>query len=256
MKVYTVVTLREALVFLFLLFLSVALVLYFFNGISSSLNWKGVKAFRKKDFPKAQTHFKEALIKSPFSPWAYMNLGLSYDLLDSKDNALASYKIVSSFLPKDISKKVAFFAYFNQGELNGRLENLDKALKNYQKALDFKYQQNRIKTNIELLFKDQPEEQENKPEEEEQKEQENKPEEEEQKEQENESEQEEQKGQEDKSEQDQPEADQNQQESSSNELNEKEQRAVLKEVEKQENKARLQFYKTKKQFNYKTNKDW
>ena len=131
--------------------MSLLLLLYYFYEIGSSFTHKGVKFFHKKDFIQAHKSFNQALIKDSFNPWPYMNLALSYDSLNAPDKAFKTYNIVSSHLAEK-SKGAAFYSYFNKGELYGRLALLEKALANYQQALEFKYKEKTIKKNIELLF--------------------------------------------------------------------------------------------------------
>ena len=151
MKYYKIISLWEFLVFLFSFFLSLFLLLYYFNGMNSSLTNKGIKFLEAKDFIQAQKHFNLALAKKPFNPWSYMNLALGYDFLEAPDKALKIYNIVSSHLKKK-SNTAVFYSYFNKGELNGRLGQKKQALENYQKALEFRYKEKQIKQNIELLF--------------------------------------------------------------------------------------------------------
>ncbi len=151
MRLYKVISIWEWAGFSLWLALSLLLFWLYFQEISSSLAYKGVKAWHKKDFALAQKRFTQALAKRPFDPWAYMNLGLSHDSLSAPDKALKTYGIVSSHLARQ-SRRAGFFSHFNQGELNGRLGQLRQALESYQKALDFQYKEKEIKTNIELLF--------------------------------------------------------------------------------------------------------
>ena len=147
-----VVVFWEVLIFLFLLCLSLFLLLYYFNEIESSFTHKGIQFLHEKDFVQARENFNESLIKTPFNPWSHINLALSYDFLDAPEKAFKAYNIVSFYLAKK-SAEAAFYSYFNKGELYGRLGYLEKALKNYQQALEFKYKEKTIKKNIELLFK-------------------------------------------------------------------------------------------------------
>ena len=150
MRLYKVFSVWESLIFIFFILSTLFLLLFYLN--SSSLNEKGIKALRNKDFHSAQKYFRKNIEKGSLDDRSYLNLGLSYDLLNQPLKALEIYKVVSS------SKKRSpgmFFSYFNQAELYGRLGNLEKALQNYQKALSFGQKKKEIKTNIELLFKKQ-----------------------------------------------------------------------------------------------------
>ena len=160
MRLYKVFSLLEFLIFLFFIVLALSLLFFYFNN--SSLNNKGVKALKSRDFLRAKKYFSQN-VESGFSDHrSYLNLALSYDLLKQPLKALEIYNIVSS---SNNRSKDVFFSYFNQAELYGRMEKLEKALKNYQSALEFRQKEKEIKTNIELLFKqkNQKEQKENKP---------------------------------------------------------------------------------------------
>ena len=286
MKLYKVISFWEFFIFLFFFSLSLFLILFYFKGMGASLTHKGIKSLKKKDFAQAQQHFNQALAKKPFDPWPYMNMALSYDLLNRPDKALKTYHIVSSQLMKK-SNLAVFYSYFNKGELNGRLGQLKKALENYQQALKFRYKEKEIKKNIELLFQNNKPSQGNKKKQD-KSQSENKPErknEDQQdradknKEKEGNSQPEDKQKQTDGEQQDgldknkkhsshtmenqTPQSDngesdpnQSQEAKESKGLSEKEQKAILEEIEKQENKARAKFYQRKKIFGDKTKKDW
>ena len=112
----------------------------------------GIRALKDKDFLKANKYFIQNVESGFLDSRSFLNLALSYDLLKQPLKALEFYKIVSSNTDKT---NAVFFSYFNQGELYGRLGDIEKALENYQSALGFRQKEKEIKTNIELLFKQQ-----------------------------------------------------------------------------------------------------
>lgn len=243
---------------LFFLFLGFSLLLFYFKGMGFPLTQKGIKLLRDKKFLQAQKQFEQALAKNPTNPWPYLNLALSYDLSNKPDKALKNYDIISSLL-KTTSNRAVFFSLFNKGELNGRLNQTDKALENYQKALDFHYKEKEIKTNIELLFQNNPPEPEKS-----QPDKKGKSKSEGQKEEKNENQkksaEENNSASEEKNQPSQPKNTPAEDRSKENEkqkgLSEAEQKAVLEEIEKQESKTRARFYEMKKIFGDKTQKDW
>ena len=145
---YKIFSIWETLIFVFCVIFTLLLLLFFFND--SSLNTKGIKALKRADFQMAQKYFKQNIEKGSLNSFSYLNLGLSYDLLNQSLKALEIYEIVSNSKNKDAG---AFFSYFNQAELYGRLRNLESALRYYQSAIEFGRKEKEIKTNIELLFK-------------------------------------------------------------------------------------------------------
>ena len=151
MRWYKLFSLWEFLIFLFSLSLFLFLLYFYFYGMSSSFTNKGMKLLQDKKWTQAQKNFHLALAEDKSNPWSYLNVALGYDLLKSPNKSLKTYDIVSSHLKKT-SNTALFYAYFNKGELQGRLGQRKDALYNYQQALEFQYKEKEIKTNIELLF--------------------------------------------------------------------------------------------------------
>ena len=274
-KLYKIFSIWELLIFMLFIVLALLLALFYFNN--SSLNEKGVKALKRKDFLTAQKYFQKNVASGFLDNRSYLNLALSYDFLNQPLKAFEIYKIVSDSKNKNMG---SFFSYFNQAELKGRLGDLDGALKNYQSALEFGQKEKEIKTNIELLFKQegkqgsegersnsksQSEEDKKKEEgkgesEEDKKKEEGKGEsEEDKKKEEGKGESEEDK----KKEEGKGESEEGKKVDESQTgkeeqivLTEREQKAILEEVQKQENKVRSRFYQNQRTFGDKTGKDW
>ena len=283
MKLYKIFSIWELLIFF--LFIVIILLQIFFYFNNSSINERGIKALKNKDFLTAQKYFKQNIESGVLDSLAYLNLGLSYDLLKQPLKALEIYKTVSSSNDRNAG---LFFSYFNQAELYGRLGDLEKALQSYQLALEFRQKEKEIKTNIELLLKqksgqgsegddlenkdqsngsDNRQSEKNKKGEEDKKkdqQKENQPQDDiedqhsESGKDENTSEE---KNSEEEQKEDQKDLDnRNQSENikKGNEqiLTEREQRAILEEVQKQENKVRTRVYQNKNIFGDKTKEDW
>ena len=251
-----IISLWETALFLIFFLIILAVVIFSLTNVNLSLTYKGIQAVYEKDFNKAYEHFNKVLVKKPFDPRAHLNMALSYDGLKEPDKALKNYDIVSSGMLTGKSKSSVFFAYFNKGELYGRLGSLDKALENYQKALKFHYKEREIKKNIELLFQAQKSQAKNQQDQKENQDQENqaqKDQEEKKNSQQNQSE-----NKKSQKEQDQKSSSQQNQKKESQEegLSEIEQKAILREVEKQENKARSRLYRKQQIFGDKTKTDW
>ena len=275
MKFYKIFSWWEWLICFFLFLSILFLIVFYFKVIKSSPDYKGIQSFKNKNFAQAQRHFNQALIRKPFVPWNYINLAVSQDRMNATEKALKNYDIASSLHVKK-SLLADFFSYFNKGELSGRLNQMDEALENYQKALEFRYKEQIIKKNIELLFKDQKRNEEKKSQKgnkggdnqqgssEDQKEQggdsSQKLKEEQQK------QSEKQKSMENQQESSQGQKRENNQQGlpdregrakkQKEQLTEHQQKAILEEVEKQENKIRSRFYRGQTIFGDKTQKDW
>ena len=260
MKWKKLISFWEFLIFILFCSLSLFFLLFYLNWMGSSLIHKGIKSLHKKNYIQAQKYFNQALAKKPFDPWIYLNLALNHDLLNVPDKAIQTYDIISSSLSKQ-SNLAIFFSYFNKGELNGRLNQLEKALENYQKALEFNYKEKEIKKNIELLFQNQKKDQKGNEEEKQDKDQSK-----EQQEKDNKDQQDDNSNNKDNSsntadnqssqEEDKQSEVHGQMDKESKGLSDKEQKAILEEIEKQENKVRAKFYKGKKIFGDKQQKDW
>ncbi len=109
---------------------------------------RGIKEMKRKNFEAAKEAFFRHLEKNPLDPYAHLNSALAHDKLNSPLKSLVSYKLISS----RFSGFPGFCAHFNSGELSGRLGLVEEALSSYQSALSFKWERQKIKENIELLF--------------------------------------------------------------------------------------------------------
>ena len=226
--------------FIFLiLFLGVALDLVFLHFfLFDTPDRRGVYLLRMKKPIQATEQFQKAIEEQPLSHFSHLNLGLSYDLQNQPLKAIEKYKwVIKTFM--NIPE---FAAYFNLGELNGRLGYRDEALKNYQSALQFELDTEKIKQNIELLF------QKNKKSQEEQKEQDQ------QKQQKPNNKQDSSSSQNEGS-QEPSQANKNSGRAGS-QLTQEQKRAILKEIEKQESKVRARQFQKKSRSRNRREKDW
>ncbi|GIL16297.1 MAG: hypothetical protein BroJett040_00480 [Oligoflexia bacterium] len=127
------------------------------GGESTSLksireNQKGVEALKNNNYSQAQEHFVHALKGSPFSSEVQLNLGLSYYGQGQMEKAESSYK---SALEMAQNPQSQFASLFNLGEMAGKANKVDEALKYYQAALEVNPNSIEAKTNIELLILNQ-----------------------------------------------------------------------------------------------------
>jgi len=146
-----IVLLRDFSWFLIPVALASGLIFVHFFIFSQTWTEKGIKFLKQKKTQSAEKVFLKILERNPFHPYAHLNLGLTYDMSNRPMKALKEYDMISKHFTQD---SLQFFASFNTAELHGRLKNLDKALENYQRALAFSIEPDKIKQNIELLFKD------------------------------------------------------------------------------------------------------
>ncbi len=253
--------------FLIPILMSCLLMVFYFNILFQHSNSEGVKSLKNKDFNSAVQSFSQAVEEEPLNAWVHLNLSLTYDLLNNPLKSLQIYKLVSS----QFINHPQFFSYFNQAELNGRLGFLDKALENYQKALDFKYKEKEIKENIELLFQNNKNKKDSKDKEDKSKDkkssgkdqggQKGKSDQEEEK---DSSKKEANQGEENhgeknvekenKKEQDKNQGQEGQQRP--DDLKKEQEKAILKAIERQEGENRAKAFKRKNQHGDKTKKDW
>ena len=244
------------------LLMSFAVIVFYFYILFQHLNFKGVHAIKKNDPNAAVQYFSQFVEEESLNPWAHLNLALAYDLNKNPLKSLQIYKVVSS----QFKGLPQFFSYFNQAELNGRLGFLDKALENYQQALEIKYKEKEIKESIELLFQDDKNNKDQKSKDDKKKEDEKK------KDKQNSGEGRDnpqgKAGQDQKKDGDQEKPEQknnNVEKNTDNEenknlkkgdLSEEQERAILKAIEQQEGEVRAKAFKNKNQYRDKTEKDW
>lgn len=130
---------------------------------------EGMEHLRNKNYVEAQNQFLEILSMNESHFSARLNLALIHSLQGQKAEALQEYRNV---FEASKNKHFRFYSYFNSGFLKG-FENKDEALDFYQKALQERKTSLEVKTNIELLMKEESQKQENQNSPEEQENQEN-----------------------------------------------------------------------------------
>ena len=118
-------------------------------------NW-AVDQLSQKKFLQAHENFNELLSRQTFHPVFQFNLGFSFFSLGEVNKAIKMYKEILKLEP--LPPEIEFSSLYNLGVLYHLLlgeepTNLDRALHFYQKALKFKPDSKKIKTNIELLFR-------------------------------------------------------------------------------------------------------
>lgn len=151
MKKQALLRLSDGVLLVYPLVMAGSLILFYFYVLFPQFNFKGVHALKNKKPQEALLYFFKDLEKKSLNPWSHLNVALAYDANQQSLKSLQAYQVVSSQF-KDAPQ---FFSYFNQGELQGRLGDIPKALHNYQEALEFGLKQKEIKENIELLFQKQ-----------------------------------------------------------------------------------------------------
>jgi Ca-activated chloride channel family protein len=114
-------------------------------------NNEAVQHMQQKKMLEAHEEFTQLLSEKPFSPLFQYNMGASFMGVEEPDKAIKMFTELLKIRP--LPPEVEFAAYYNLGVLNGMEgRNVEAALKNYQKALQFSPESKEIKTNIELLL--------------------------------------------------------------------------------------------------------
>lgn len=119
----------------------------------------------KKDYEKAQA--AELASKENLQNHFELdsNLGIVFNLLSKNEESEKSFNEALSSIGKNLPEnspeknQALFMAYFNRGVFFQSQSKVDKALKDYQKALDINPTSMETKTNIELLIQKQKEDQ-------------------------------------------------------------------------------------------------
>ncbi len=116
-------------------------------------NNRAVDYTQQKKLVEAHEEFSSLVTDDPFHPVLQFNLGSSYIAVEDPKKAIKMYEEIlkNPHLPPQLS----FSVHYNLGILYSADKELDLALKNYQKALAFFPDSKEVKTNIELLFKEQ-----------------------------------------------------------------------------------------------------
>ncbi len=113
-------------------------------------NSKGVSEMKAENFSAARQKFLEALGKEPFVPEYKMNLGLSFEAEKETEKAIKEYQ---GALKMAQTPEQKFYAQFDIAQVYGAQKKIPQALYYYQKALDINPESIEVKTNIELLMK-------------------------------------------------------------------------------------------------------
>lgn len=123
-------------------------------------NNKAIESLKEKKVYQAKKSFLQALSEDPLDPVLRFNLGLSFQLADEHEKALKEYKVVLQQLqhaPKEQQQvaELKFITHFNRALAYTKMQNIPKALVEYQAALELKPDAKEVKTNIELLWQNQ-----------------------------------------------------------------------------------------------------
>ena len=115
--------------------------------------WRNNNAVRMQAQEKKTESFDEfaqLLAKEPFNPVFEFNMGTGFLSIGDVEKARKILKKQVEI--QGLDPQIAFFANYNLGVLAGAEQNIDEALKYYQKALEYVPDSLEVKTNIELLI--------------------------------------------------------------------------------------------------------
>ena len=144
--------------FLYLVLLVVFALGLIFLPFKNSNN-RGVLFMLKKDYEKAGDELIKCLDSEEDKFLCRMNRAFNHFLLKQYEQSIQEYGIVESTAA---NKNLLFFSAFNSALSAGSKGDRDLALKFYQKALLYRPESLEVKTNIELLLKEQKADQNNK----------------------------------------------------------------------------------------------
>lgn len=120
---------------------------------SIDLNNEGVAMFKDEKYDGAFKNFVDALSRDPHNPTLHFNLANNFHKNNENEKALIEFEAVENS-PKAIAE-LKFKAMFNAGNVAVGMKDLDKAMKYYQRALDYNPNSQETKTNIELALREQ-----------------------------------------------------------------------------------------------------
>lgn len=116
---------------------------------------EGNKDLQKQNAQGALEQYLKGLRFDPFQPELHLNIGLSFEILQQNDKAMASYKEAERIAAALNNKELEFAAIFNQAQMLGKAKQVDEAIAMYQRALDINPTSMETKINIELLIQQQ-----------------------------------------------------------------------------------------------------
>ena len=130
------------------------------NKIESQLYWnaflknqQAISAFKGQDLSMATNLWAEGLSTSPDLMELHYNLGLGWQQMNRSEDAVKAYNLPLKNL--NTSSQTQFASLFNLGVLYQTSKDVDKALSNYQAALDIIPDSRETKINIELMIQQQ-----------------------------------------------------------------------------------------------------
>ena len=138
------------------------LVMFFF--VQTALAGSGYKAYRHnkqgnweivdpEKFPESIQSYAKALGEEPLNARIHFNLAMALIKNQKSDEGLKELALAEKLAGKD--RLLQFAIQFNTAKFYGDMKNVGKALEHYQRALDINPGSKEVKTNIELLMKEQ-----------------------------------------------------------------------------------------------------
>ena len=100
------------------------------------LNRQGNTELKAERTDSAFAKYVEALRYDPFQSELHLDLGLTLEIQQQADKAVASYKEADRLATAAGNAEVAFMSRYNLGQLLGKAKKIDEALAAYQSALE------------------------------------------------------------------------------------------------------------------------
>lgn len=118
-------------------------------------NNEGILKFQKEDYYGSYQKFVESLSEEPFHPLLHLNLGLSYYSNQEPEKALKSFQSALRLAEEQAAPEFVFVALFNTAAAYSTSGEIDKALELYQRALEIKPGDKKVRENIEKIWQSQ-----------------------------------------------------------------------------------------------------
>lgn len=116
-----------------------------FSQVEVSLNKKGVKHSKNRNYDKAKTYFEKAINENPNYGPSYANIGLIYKIKGELKLAIST---LDKSLKLDSTSNEAYLAFMYRGQCYLDLEEYTLAIKDLEKSIALNVQNNTLRFEI------------------------------------------------------------------------------------------------------------